>query len=103
MSTDKPSKNEEEYFARQDAELLMKERETRAKAAVAAERRTHLGKCPKCGSDLVRVELHGVQIERCPEDGGMWLEAGELELLTKHHDPGFMGRVLGELFRSLKK
>jgi uncharacterized protein len=103
MSTDKPSKNEEEYFARQDAELLMKEREIRAKAALAAERRSHVGRCPHCGATLERIELHGVQVERCPEDGGMWLEAGELEQLSKHHDPGLMGRVLGELFRSLKK
>src|SRR5438045_5217145 len=103
MSTDNPSKNEEEYFARQDAELVIKERAIRAQAALAAERRSHLGKCPKCGADLERIELHGVQVDQCPEDGGMWLEAGELEVLSKHHDPGFMGRVLGELFRSLKK
>jgi hypothetical protein len=102
MSTEKPSPNEEEYFARQDAELLMKERDHQAKEARGAERHSHYGKCPKCGADLETIELHGVQIDRCPADGGMWLEAGEFEQLAKHHDPGFMGRVLGEVFRSLR-
>jgi hypothetical protein len=103
MSTDKPSHNEDEYFARRDAELLKDQRAAAAKAARLAERQRHIGKCPKCGADLETVDLHGVQIDRCPEDGGMWLEAGEFEELAKHHDPGFVGRVLGEVFRSLKR
>ena len=103
MSTDKPSHNEDEYFARQEAELLQKQREARAIAMRDSERKSHLGKCPRCGADLQSVEIHQVQVDRCPEDGGMWLDPGEFELLAKHHDPGFMGRVLGEVFRSLKR
>ena len=103
MSTEKPSHNEDEYFARQDAELMQKHRAAEAAAARAAERKTHLGKCPRCGADLDPVDLHGVQIDRCPEDGGMWLDAGEFDALAKHTDPGFMGRVLGEVFRGLRR
>jgi uncharacterized protein len=103
MSTEKPSQNEDEYFARQEAELLKQQRLVQAQAARNAERKTHLGKCPRCGADLETLDLHGVQIDRCPEDNGMWLDAGEFEQLAKHQDPGFMGRVLGEVFRSLKR
>ena len=103
MSTEKPSQNEDEYFARQDAELMQKQRAATAAAEAAAERKSHFGKCPKCGANLITVDLHGVQIDRCPEDGGMWLDAGEFDALAKHTDPGFMGRVLGEAFRGLRR
>ncbi len=52
MSTDKPSRNEDEYFAQQDAELLKKQREQADKAALDAERKSHYMKCPKDGFDL---------------------------------------------------
>ena len=51
MTTDKPSRNEAEYFVKQDAELLRKQRETAAAAARDAERKTHYMKCPKDGFD----------------------------------------------------
>jgi len=45
---DKPSKNEEEYFARRDAELLRQQRDA-VHRRDRAERRSHHMKCPKCG------------------------------------------------------
>ena len=79
MSTDKPSRNEDEYFAQQNAELLRKQREEADEAALEAERKSHYMKCPKDGFDLASSEFHGVQIETCPHCGGMWLDAGELD------------------------
>ena len=103
MSTEKkPTPNEDEYFARRDAELIEKQRRQQAAAAAAAERRTHYMKCPKCGHDLATVEFHGVQIDRCPNCDGVWLDHGELDRLLQHHDPGIFSRVFGEFFRSLK-
>jgi hypothetical protein len=46
---DQPSKNEEEYFAQREAELLRQQRATAQQAAAEAERRSHRMKCPKCG------------------------------------------------------
>src|SRR5688572_29951656 len=103
MTNRKPSDNEDEYFVRRDAELLQKQREAQAKAALAAERMTHFMKCPKCGANLITTDLHGVQIDRCSECGGLWLDNGELETLLRHEDPGFMGRVFGDLFTRHKK
>ena len=61
---EKPSKNEEEYFARRDAELLRQQREAARKAQTEAERRSHHMKCPKCGYDLITGEWHGIQVDQ---------------------------------------
>lgn len=103
MSTDKPSQNEDEYFARRDAELIEKQRLERAKAAAAAERKSHYMKCPKCGADLETIEQGGVHVDRCPECAGIWLDAGELEQITQHTDPGFIGRVFSNFLGSRRK
>jgi uncharacterized protein len=105
MSTEhKPSKNEEEYFAQQDRELLEHQRKLAAAAAAAAERRTHLMKCPKDGYDLTTVTLHGVQIETCQQCRGIWLDAGELETLERHEEdrPGILGRVVTDIFKGIR-
>ena len=52
-------------------------------AVRAAERRTHYMKCPKCGADLVREQRAGVEIEKCPECHGLWLDPSDAELLTR--------------------
>ena len=102
MSTDKPSRNEDEYFAQQNAELLKKQRDLADKAAREAERRSHYMKCPKDGHDLATSEYHGVQIETCPHCGGMWLDAGELEAVAHEDRPGLLTRVLSDAFASLR-
>jgi len=94
MKSDKPSRNEGEYFAREDAELLRKQRERAHSAAVEAERKTHYMKCPKDGYDLTSSESHGVPIETCPHCGGMWLYAGELEAVAHEDRPTVLGRIL---------
>ncbi len=58
---DKPSRNEEEYFAKRDAELLRQQRASAKQAAAEAERRSHYMKCPKCGYDLISGEWRHAQ------------------------------------------
>ena len=101
--SDKPSRNEDEYFAREDAERIRKLKEREAVERSEQERKSHYMKCPKCGATLVTVDLHGVQVDRCPECGGLWLDAGEIDVLMKHEDPGLLRRVMGDLWGSLKK
>ena len=101
MTTDKPSRNEDEYFVKQDAELLRKHRAQSDAAALEAERRTHYMKCPKDGHDLASSLYHGVQIETCPHCGGMWLDAGEVEAVSHEERPGLLTRVLSDAFSSL--
>lgn len=91
--TDKPSKNEDEYFARRDAELLRQQREAARKSAVDAERKSHHMKCPKCGYDLLTADWDGIQIDQCPNCHGIWFDAGEAEQLLRSPKPGILARV----------
>ena len=102
MSSDKPSKTEDEYFARKNLELLESSRKKRLEAAREAERQTHYLKCPKDGNDITSESFHGVQIERCPHCNGIWLDAGELEDLMAKEDTGLIGRVFRDISASLK-
>lgn len=98
--TDKPSKNEDEYFARRDAELLRQQRETARKSAVELERKSHFMKCPKCGWDLITGDWDGIQIDQCTNCHGIWCDAGEVEeILRKKVQPNILGRI----FRSVAK
>jgi uncharacterized protein len=36
---------------------------------------------PIDGSPMQRLEYHGIEIDRCPATGGVWLDKGELEKL----------------------
>jgi hypothetical protein len=73
--SDKPSRNEDEYFVKQSAELVK-----------------------KCGADLVTEDYHGIQVDRCPECTGMWLDAGEAEDLLRREDAGMI-----DIMRSIMK
>jgi ribosomal protein L37AE/L43A len=98
--TDKPSKNEDEYFARRDAELLRQQRDALKKTAAETERKTHYMKCPKCGYDLITGEWDGIQIDQCTHCHGIWFDAGEAEtLIKKSSGPNILGRV----FRAVVK
>jgi hypothetical protein len=96
MKQEKPSRNEDEYFAREDAELVRKERERALAAAAEAERKSHYLKCPKDGYDLKTSEYHGVQIETCPHCGGVWLDAGELKAVAQKEHVNVLTRVLSD-------
>ena len=39
--------------------------------------------CPVCDQPMVSFELDGVEIDRCLECGGTWLDAGELEMIAE--------------------
>ena len=99
--TDKPSKNEDEYFVLRDAELLKQQRAAAEAAARETERRMHYMKCPKDGYDLVTNEYHGVQIETCPHCGGMWLDAGEWDAIAHEERPALFTRIFSDVFTSL--
>jgi len=93
----KPSKNEEEYFARQEFELKKKIAAERQAQLVVEEREKeralHLMKCPKCGMQLEEITFGDVHVDKCFGCEGMWLDKGELENVQKQ-EPGFMGRLL---------
>lgn len=88
--TDKPSRNEDEYFVKESAKLIQRKRAEADRQAAEEARQLHRMKCPKCGADLHREGYHGVQIDRCAECQGMWLDAGEAEDLLRREDEGVL-------------
>jgi hypothetical protein len=102
MTIEKPSKSEDEYFARQDAELLQKERDALESQAAEATRKSHIGKCPRCGYDLHSETYHEIPVERCGHCGGIFLDNSALEQLAAHRDPGILGRVFADLRTALR-
>ena len=103
MPPDKPSKNEDEYFARQEAERLTLMREQEAADGAARERHSHLMRCPKCGGSLQTEALQGIQVDRCPDCHGIWLDHDEVAALMKHEDHGALGRAMSDLWTALRR
>jgi len=99
---DKPSKAEDEYFARQELERRKKWAQEQATKMATEQKeqlkQLHWMKCPKCGMDLNEIEVHGVKVDQCASCGGVFLDAGEMEQIEKHEQGGVMGRVFS-MFR----
>jgi hypothetical protein len=93
----KPSTNEEEYFARQEADRRRKAAEERQAALVGEERERaralHFMKCPKCGMQLEEMAFGDVRVDKCFSCEGLWLDKGELEVI-RQKEGGFMARML---------
>ena len=84
---------EEEYFHRQNKEAIEK---LRAKMAVSEQAKaagTSSMKCPRCDGKLEESKFEEVSIDTCDKCGGVWLDSGELEQLTKHESGGWFSRL----------
>jgi hypothetical protein len=98
MDETKPSRNEDEFFLKRDAELIAQQRTRLDAERTRAERSSHYMKCPKCGADLVEREFHRVKIDVCTECKGVFLDAGEMDLIARiDHSRvgGFLRSLLG--------
>jgi hypothetical protein len=99
---EKPSSNEDEYFAREDAERLRKLAAEQGKKLAEADRealrKQHFMRCPKCGMELREIRFRDVQVDRCFSCNGTWLDEGELEKLAKPEEDSVMGSIL-RIFR----
>ena len=101
MSTEKPSRNEDEYFLLSDAELIRAQRAKLDAERAAAERRSHYMKCPKCGADLAEREFSSIKVDVCPACHGMWLDAGEIDLIGRTQQSA-TGTFIRDLFKGLR-
>ena len=83
---------EEEYFHRKNQEAIEK---LRAKIKVAQEAKAaglSSMKCPRCDGTLKEIKFEEVLIDTCDQCGGVWLDSGELEQLTKKDTGGWFSR-----------
>ena len=84
----------DEWFARHEEELLRQARRERKRrteedqaSADKEKRDAHFMKCPKCGDSLEAVQMDGVEIDRCKQCEGVFLDRGELEeIMLKRSD-----------------
>lgn len=109
MQDETGRKREDEWFLKNERELLEKarhERASREAARAAAEqegerkrlRELHHMKCPKDGHDLREEVVQGVTLDRCTFCEGLWFDANELEqvLMQKAEaKQGFFRKLLG--------
>ena len=103
---EKPSSQEEEYFAREEIEkkrkLALRQSEELAARQKEELKKLHHMKCPKCGMDLQTIERAKVQVDTCFNCQGLWLDAGELERIV---ETGLdqKGKVMGAVLNIFKK
>ena len=95
---EKPSKPEDEYFAKESADLIKRRRAEAERSAEEAERKSHYMRCPKCGGNLAAEDYQGVEIDRCTDCKGIWLDPGEIEELVAREDASVIN-----IFRSVMK
>jgi hypothetical protein len=109
VGDDTGRKREDDWFLKNEQELLEKarhERAAREAARAAAEQESerkrlrdlHLMKCPKCGHDLREEVLEGVTIDRCTFCEGLWFDANEFEsvvLRKTEARQGLLRKLLG--------
>ena len=98
--TDKPTKNEDEFFAREEAEKLHRLHVDKVRALSAAEieaqKQAHFMKCGKCGYDLQTIRWRNVDVDKCFRCGAILLDDGELEKLAGKEESGqFVSSFIG--------
>jgi Transcription factor zinc-finger len=86
---EKEKGEEDRYFAEKDREALdrLKKRDNLDVVTLA------LGHCPRCGAALTPVKVHGVEVQQCPVECGLWLDKGELELIARRERDSWLGRL----------
>jgi hypothetical protein len=103
------NKREDEWFLRNEKQLLeaariarLKREAERVEQEHADESRRlrdlHFMKCPKCGHDMQEEPIEGVTADRCTHCEGIFFDAGELEQILGQHDAQRRG-----FFRKLVK
>ena len=91
---------EEEYFHRKNQEAIEKLREKMRVAAEAKAAGKSSMQCPRCDGHLNESVFENVTIDTCEKCGGVWLDSGELEQLTRNESAS--GGWLSRLWRSEK-
>ena len=86
---------EEEYFHRKNQEAIEKLRAKMRLAAQAKENGTSSMKCPRCDGTLHESKFEEILIDTCDQCGGVWLDSGEFEDITKKDKGGWFSRYWG--------
>jgi uncharacterized protein with PIN domain len=93
---EKPSQQENEYFARLEMHKRLDAQVKLAAARAVEEKQRlkdlHFMHCPKCGSELHAETLDSIAVEICPSCRGIYLDEGELAKLIER-PKGLLSKV----------
>jgi hypothetical protein len=84
---------EDEYFVKQEKELLAKLKSKQEIEKEADMKSTCHMRCPKCGAALKERSFTKIVIDQCTGCGGIWLDAGEFEQVAEKEQGGFLGKL----------
>ena len=93
---------EREFFGQQNFDKLKKlAEEKHAKVELEEKeklKQLHYMHCPKCGMKLIEIDYKGILVDKCSSCQGVWLDAGEMEAISKLEKAG-----MDRWFRVFKK
>jgi len=82
-----PSNHEDAYFAREEFRKLQEAEQYKHKNLAEEDKKRlqeqHYMCCPKCGMQLVEIDYQQIKIDKCTGCDGVWLDAGELDTVSK--------------------
>ncbi|MBV6497780.1 MAG: hypothetical protein DYH05_10360 [Acidobacteria bacterium ACB1] len=84
---------ENEYFRKQEAELLAKMKAKLETEKAAEESATPL-KCPKCDGSLYEKDFENIVIDVCDKCSGVWFDAHEfVNVAMKEEGSSWFGKL----------
>ena len=82
---------------REDAEKKRRIAKQAVMDAVESEKKRlkdlHWMRCPKCGMELRTMRFRDVNVDRCFNCHGTWLDEGELETIAGPDQPGLLQKI----------
>lgn len=102
QSWSKPSRNEEEYFQREEFRSRMEAARRREANRAEADRQRwleeHANQCPKCGGELQPITTASEHGDQCSNCLGVWLDHETFDRLTH---PDEKNEYLRGIFRDV--
>lgn len=93
--------NEDGYFALKEHELI-EQMKSEHQTAKAAERQALMATCPKCSGRLATFAVKGLDVERCENCEGIWLNKGELAEILRRQAAGPLGAFIERCFAKVE-
>src|SRR3970282_2581654 len=90
---DRKKAQEEEYFVKQERELLAKMKAKQEAEAKEAAKKASYMKCPKCGESLKERSFQKILIDQCTGCNGIWLGAGDMDESGEKEGGCLLGNV----------
>lgn len=85
---------EDDFFKKEEAAERERQAVARAERERAELKDKHFMRCPKCGGQLAAEHHESIEIDRCADCHGVWLDPGELDKI-KALDKGFFAKLFG--------